>query len=411
MDLRKKSCYLGINLNDTVAMVSYYQLNMKEPETVSTIAVSDHFQIPVLLAKRKNLGQWYYGDEARRMAKSCEMVCIDALLRRAVNKESIRIEDETYAAVDLLTLFFRKIIDLAMKAGTFSEVTKLVVSVDKLTRENMDVFWQLAGKLGFSTNQFMVIDHKESFYYFALNQDEQLYIHDVFLFEGEGNDIHYYELKRNVHTTPMVVTIGESSRFQIENAKDAEFLSLLQRAFENRIISSVYLLGDAFDGEWMNQSLTYLCRGRRAFVGKNLYSKGACYAAYARDHEEEWRYIYIGENEMKFNLSLKVRSAGEIAFYTLISAGKNWFETKGQCEVILAGDAQIDFWKQLPNSREAKIESLELTDLPKRPNKTTRLRIIASPVSDDKIEIEIIDLGFGEIYRGTEKHWKYTMSI
>ena len=114
---------------------------------------------------------------------------------------------------------------------------------------------------------------------------------------------------------------------------------------------------------------------------------------------------------MKFNLSLKVRSAGEIAFYTLISAGKNWFETKGQCEVILAGDAQIDFWKQLPNSREAKIESLELTDLPKRPNKTTRLRIIASPVSDDKIEIEIIDLGFGEIYRGTEKHWKYTMSI
>ena len=124
MDLRKKSCYLGINLNDTVAMVSYYQLNMKEPETVSTIAGSDHFQIPVLLAKRKNLGQWYYGDEARRMAKSCEMVCIDALLRRAVNKESIRIEDETYAAVDLLTLFFRKIIDLAMKAGTFSEVTK-----------------------------------------------------------------------------------------------------------------------------------------------------------------------------------------------------------------------------------------------------------------------------------------------
>ena len=127
--------------------------------------------------------------------------------------------------------------------------------------------------------------------------------------------------------------------------------------------------------------------------------------------ESDWKYIYIGENEMKFNLSLKVRNHGEVAFYTLISAGKNWFETKGECEVILSGNAEIDFWKQLPNSREAKIETLELTDIPKRPDKTTRLRILANPIADDKIEIEIKDLGFGELFRGTDKSWKYTMSI
>mgnify|MGYP003305324913 CR=1 FL=1 len=69
---------------------------------------------------------------------------------------------------------------------------------------------------------------------------------------------------------------------------------------------------------------------------------------------------------MKFNLSLKVRERGELAFHTLISAGRNWFESKGECEVILAGEAEIDFWKQLPNSREAVIETLELMDLPKR---------------------------------------------
>ena len=100
---------------------------------------------------------------------------------------------------------------------------------------------------------------------------------------------------------------------------------------------------------------------------------------------------------------------GNVAFYNLISAGKNWFEAKGACEVILSGAPEIDFWKQLPNSREAIIETLELTDLPKRPDRTTRLRITATSVSDDKIEIEIKDLGFGEFFRATDKIWRHTM--
>ena len=55
METKREPIILGIDLNDRYAMVSYYQLNMKEPETVSTIAGSENYQIPTLLAKRKNL--------------------------------------------------------------------------------------------------------------------------------------------------------------------------------------------------------------------------------------------------------------------------------------------------------------------------------------------------------------------
>lgn len=144
-------------------------------------------------------------------------------------------------------------------------------------------------------------------------------------------------------------------------------------------------------------------------MGQNLFSKGACYAAAVRDREESWPYIYMGENEMKFNLSIKVTEAEKSIFHNLISAGKNWFETKGCCEVILSGSPEILFFKQLPNSREAVTETFVLTDLPKRPDRTTRMRIFARPVSDDKIEIEITDLGFGELFRATNKVWKYTV--
>ncbi|MBQ8627506.1 MAG: hypothetical protein IJ419_15285 [Agathobacter sp.] len=411
MEQRKEHVYIGIDINDRYAMISYYQLNMAEPETVSTIAGSEYYQIPTLLAKRKNVGQWYYGDDARKMAKTSEVICVDSLLKRAVNGENIRIEDETYEAWELLALFLKKVMDLPKKLGNAAACDRLILSVERLSRANMEVFWKIAPKLGLLPEQFMVIDHKESFYYFALSQPDSLWIHDVYLFENDGKNIHYYGLKRNTRTTQQVVSIKESIKTPMEDNKDAEFLALLQKAFENQIITTVYLVGEGFEGGWMKDSLTYICRGRRAFMGNNLYCKGACYAGFLRDHGENWNCIYMGENEMKFNLSLKIRDKGELSFYTLISAGKNWFESKGECEVILSGSGEIDFWKQLPNSREAVIETLELTDLPSRPDRTTRLRITATPVSDEKIEVKIRDLGFGEIYRGTDKVWRYTMTM
>lgn len=411
MEEGKNPAYYGIDLNDEYAMISFYQQNMDTPETMSTVAGSERYQIPTLLAKRRSIGQWYYGDEARKMAKTSEMICVDKLLHRALNDESIHVEDEIYRARELLLLFIQKILLLPQKLGNGKSFDRLVITVEKLTKENMELFWWIAKELELGRGQFMAIDHKESFYYFLLNQPKELWIHEAFLFSYDHGMMSYYNLERNQRTTPQVISIRESEKQPLGEDEDGAFLAVLHHAFANHIVSAVYLVGNGFEGDWMKDSLSFLCRGRRAFVGKNLFCKGACYAAAVRDREHNWNYVYMGENEMKFNLSLKVRIKGETKFYDLISAGKNWFEISGECEVILNGSPEIHFWKQMPNSREAKIETLELSDLPGRPDRTTRLRISAVPSSDDRIEITIRDLGFGEFYRSTEKSWKYTMSI
>lgn len=411
MERKDNPYYIGIDLNDKYAMVSFFQLNMNEPETVSTIAGSEIYQIPTVLAKRKGLRQWYYGDDARKMAKNSEMICIDSLFKRAVLGEKIVMDDETFTAEELMALFIKKLMSVPQKLGNPKQCDKLVITVDKLTKENMNMFWNILPKLGLTSEQFMVIDHKESFYYFALSQEESLWLHDVYLFEYENDVMRYYALKRDLRTTPQVVSIAESPKAWLSEDKDTDFLRVIKKAFENKIISTVYLVGAGFDGDWMKNSTATLCRGRRAFAGKNLFSKGSCYAAKAKDFEKDWPFVYMGENEIKFNLSLKVKDRGNLSFYNLISAGKNWFQTKGECEIIIQGTPEIDFWKQLPNSREAKIETLELTDLPSRPDRTTRVRITAIPLSDDKIEITIKDLGFGEIFRSTDKTWHYEMTM
>ena len=409
--MTNNSYYIGIDINDKNAMISYFQPNMEEPETLSTVAGSELYQIPIVLAKRKDLGQWYYGDDAKKMAMNGEIIFVDNLYRRAVNGEKIVIEEETYKAEDLLALFFKKLIELPQKLGNSTVCNKLVLTVERLSKENMDMFWRILPKLNLNSEKFMVVDHKESFYYFALSQKEELWLHDVYLFEYEKGAIHSYGLKRDLRTTPQVISISESPKTTVLGDRDLEFQRILQQNFENKIVSTAYLVGDGFDGDWMKNSLTFLCRGRRAFMGKNLFSKGACYAAWARDNEDQWPFIYMGENEMKFNLSLKVKNHGELQFYNLISAGRNWFEAKGECELILSDTSEIDFWKQLPNSREAIIETLELTDMPCRPDRTTRIRIIAKPVADDKVNIEIKDMGFGELFRATDKSWHYTMTM
>ena len=51
--MEANTCYLGIELNDSYAMVSYMQPNMEEPETVSTIAGSENYGFPRCLPDAK----------------------------------------------------------------------------------------------------------------------------------------------------------------------------------------------------------------------------------------------------------------------------------------------------------------------------------------------------------------------
>ena len=46
-----------------------------------------------------------------------------------------------------------------------------------------------------------------------------------------------------------------------------------------------------------------------------------------------------------------------------------------------------------------------------RPDKATRLRITAKPVSDTKVWIQIRDLGFGELFKSSDKVWDYRMEF
>ena len=218
-------------------------------------------------------------------------------------------------------------------------------------------------------------------------------------------------MNRNQSTRPQLITLDVVNHGDITENKDEMFDEIIADTFGSKLFSSVYLVGDGFDGDWMKLSLSRLCKGRKVFLGKNLYSKGACYAGYIKEGKRDWPFIFIGDNDLKLNLSIKILDNNVMKFFTLIDAGQSWYDAKGECEVILDGEPEIEFYVQRPESREAHTDVLELTDIPKRENRTTRLRIEARPISDIAVSIIITDLGFGEISPASGKSWEHTITL
>lgn len=406
-----KGAYLGIDINSKNTVLSIYKSNMDEPTTVSTVLGEENYAIPTVLAKRIGMGQWFFGDEAILKTRVKEAILIEDLFNRALRNEEIFVDSETYLARDLLVIFFNKLFSIPGPMAAMGEIEKLVICVEKVNLEVMELMNYITSRLNIESQKLMLIDRNECFYYYALSGKPELFLYSVALFDYSGSNMISVVMNRNQNTRPQLVTLDVVNHGDITENKDEMFDEIIADTFGSRLFSSVYLVGDGFDGDWMKLSLSRLCKGRKVFLGKNLYSKGACYAGFIKDGKRDWPFIFIGDNDLKLNLSIKILDNNVMKFLTLIDAGQSWYDAKGECEVILDGEPEIEFYVQRPESREAHTDVLELTDLPKRENRTTRLRIEARPISDIAVSIEITDLGFGEISPATGKNWTFTISL
>ena len=404
--------FVGIDISARNTLISFYKQNMEEPATVSTVVGAENFAIPTVIGKKFGISQWYFGDEAIRQAKAREATLVEELYTLALKKELVVIEGTSYEARELLVIFFKKLFSIPGAAVAADNIAKLIVCVEQVDLSTMELMNFIASRINVDSKKLMLVDRRESFYYYALSQKPELFLYNVALFDYSGLNMVSTMLHRNQTTRPQVINLDVVNHGELGESRDTAFEQIVVNTFGSQLISAVYLVGDGFDGDWMKTSLTKMCRGRKVFLGKNLYSKGACYAGYIRESNVDWPFLYIGDNDLKLNLSIKIYDNNELRFLTLIDAGESWYDAKGECEVILDGDREIEFYIQRPDSREAHVEVLELIDLPQdRENRTTRLRIQASPVSDVAIAITITDLGFGEISPSSGQSWEHTISL
>ncbi len=401
-------CY-GIDISDAVTMLSCYTSADKEPATVSTVTGSQKFQIPTVFAKLKGMNHWIYGEEARRLVKAGQAYGAENILTKALEEDIVMIEGQAYLAKDLLEMYLTKLIALTGQTLQSDLVGKMVFTVEQVSSKATSLFQKVAEDFGLGADQVMVLDHTESFYYYALSQDAKIFQQDVLLLELNGNTLRSCILQRNTRTTPQTVTLLPKEEGSLLGDRDEQFAGILTEIFDQYHVSGVFLVGEGFEGKWMEKSLRILCQGRKVFAGMNLYSKGACYAGGVKSGFSNWPYVFIGDNEVKMNLYLQVIAGRKQQFLTLLSAGDSRYSSGEECEIVLKGNKVINIYRQEPTEKGAKRISFSLEGLPERTPDASRLRVSVKPVSDTAAEITVRDLGFGEMSPATDLTWEFTV--
>ena len=194
--------------------------------------------------------------------------------------------------------------------------------------------------LGLKNASLFLIGRAESFFYYNICQPEELWKQDVLLCDFSGTFLHTLLFTANRKTSPVACFVEEADWKEVAAGRkdlDQRFLETMKAVIGDRNISCVYLIGEGFLGEWYQESLRFLCQERRVFLGNNLYSKGACYAARQRmtPGSVSEDYVFLGKDMLKANISLYVEKRGQDSCHPLLDAGTNWYEAKPEIVVIV----------------------------------------------------------------------------
>ena len=401
---------IGYEINEKTCQISYYNQEMTEPKTMG--ADMENYQIPLVVGKLRDT--WAYGKEAKRLVTIKDGFTVNRLLGKSLAGEKVELGDETYDAVWLLSKFIQ------LSLQSFSQIDGIVFSVPELTEQLAQMLREIAAQLNVDKRHVYIQDYKESFCNYLFYQPKELWQYEAALFCCDRNEIKAYMLRRlkpglgGGKTT--FVTVDEVASAHMkelaavypvlneDKAREADlmFCKFIESVFDKRIVSSVFLTGEGFENNWYPISLRVLCNGRRAFMGNNLYSKGACYTAYRKMYMHIEDPVYLSENKLTDQITVNMRVGGQELWYPIVSWGDHWYESNNRWEVLLEDTQDIELHIESLVQGTLQTEFISLEKMPKRGEYSMRLQIETLFFDEKTCKVIVRDVGFGEFFPPTD---------
>ncbi|MCR5249427.1 MAG: hypothetical protein K6E50_02340 [Lachnospiraceae bacterium] len=422
----KERIYIGIDLTDDFSQLSLCT-GSEDPVTPGTADGEERLCIPTLLAKRYGESSWAYGEEALKLSAENEAFPVDRLVERARSGQGVEVEGMDYDPVDLLALFIRKCLSRNSAQAPLEKVAAIVITVEEPDEQMIAILTQVVKTLRLKAERVFFQSHAESAYHFICHQPLDVRAADVCICDLRSTGMKVMLFSENIQTKPHVVIMqdrhypaflpeefaGVRNPEGKKNKKDQEFQQILTANLDGRRVSAVFMLGDGFEGDWCKESLKYICKGRRAFRGNNLFSKGACIGAREKlePSEEERGSVFLGQDKLKANIGMNVVREGEEAYMALLDAGKNWYDTAKECELLLDAEDRLEFIVTPLNGKNVRKIPMFLQGIPKRKRRAVRVHLRISMQSESKASVEVTDLGFGEFYPASGLQWESTFTI
>lgn len=381
----------------------YTQVSCAEEEKTWTI--------PTVICKNKHADEWYIGEEAYAHTLMGDGIIVDQLVKLVLKDGTATLSDIKYEGMDLIKLFIRKILEYPEQEYGIMNISQLVIAVRKLEPKLIKALYACAKELQIPKERVHVISHTESFVYYVLSQKKEIWNNLVGMFDLSENQLSYYEMKvqRGLKKTTVVAeceNLEEGFNLDILDTLsgarlgDKILCSCGERLMQKKLYSSVFLAGKGFlKRDWAEDFMKLLCSKRRVYMEPAVFAKGASYKAadYLND-TTSYPFTCICEGRLDTTVSLNVRHKGQETSVVLAAAGDSWYEMHATLDVITEQQDSVDLVLTPLDAKKPKTVNIPLEGFPKRPERTTRVRVQVTFMDERTMEVTLKDIGFGELF-------------
>ncbi|MCM1182604.1 MAG: DUF5716 family protein [Roseburia sp.] len=429
---KKNKVVIGFDLGAARSQISYCRADQSMPDTLSLVMGEEQYNIPTLLCRRADgngAPTWLAGRDALRAIEEKQGVAVENLLEPVLENASVQVGEETFEAEYLLEVYIRKTLAILSAYVRTDAIGAIAFTMEAPEPVLMDAVRAIVRRVCAAGTEVYFLSHEDCFFQYIIHQPSEMWIHDVLLYDYGKDGITSHILQMNRKTSP-VACFMETERFPqmrvpdtaggLEIEKEAFYrkldvllLEILQKQCGERVVTSIFLLGDFFSKEWCKESLKYMCKSRRVFQGNNLFSKGACYGARERLYPStlSTSYVYLSPEKLRANIGMECDRGQEAVYLPILNAGTSWYDAKKEFDVMLVRNNVITLTITPVDGSKTRVAQISLEGLPVRGNKTNRVGLRFYMENPEAVYIEIWDKGFGEIFPSTGKMWKECLPL
>ena len=311
----------------------------------------------------------------------------------------------------IITTYMSYLLKVAVNYSNGKLIKNVLVTLNEVTPEMIELITTSFTNLGYNANDIKIISHSESFVYYVLNQGKDIWINQVYFLNFDRNDFSCRKLNvikgKQVHVADVTVE-DLNDRMTYDSVKnnmdmaDEIVADYMEDQLKKNVVSGVFLSGEGFYAEGWAKTLQTICRNRRVFKGNNLIVKGAAYAAKEFFYMKTLKdYIISCKGRTRVRVTMSVKHKERDSMVTLSDIGDYWYQAKSKTECIMEEPTEAVF--EIHNIMKHTTEEfrIDLTEFPKRPPKTTRISVDFKYLSENKFQITITDLGFGEFFKSS----------
>ena len=321
--MSQRSLYIGVDLREENSQLALLAPQGEEPKLVfDPRDKTENTQIPTVVTipgSRETVGHF---------------------LKKIVNGEPIFAAGVESDPVNVLAAYFQKILSFTRREYPEGMIRRLVVTTKYRDFRFISQIYQALEKLGIGKDRAMVVDRRQCFVYYVMNQKKDLWVNQVGVFDYEDHEITYFQMHVDRYQHPPFVTVMERQYPDYvkmleepvpeesgENARGSVVEAMVKGALHGQVITTVYMTGKGFADGFADAIMTQLCVGRHVFRGDNLYVFGACFIAREYSGEKKMEpFLYMDEDTIPVNITMQAYTNAKVQEIMLAKAGTPWYQ-------------------------------------------------------------------------------------